>query len=66
MVNPLPLPSDTGHLPNTLSRAVSQLPVILWFVLNGESDQFQKMFIIVAVSQGSFDIDLFFRKEATP
>ena len=60
------LSPDTGHLPNALSRLLSQLTVILWLVLNGESDQFQKMFIIVAVSQGGFDVNLLIRKEATP
>ena len=38
--------------------------MILGFFLNSESDQFQKMIVIVPIPQGALNIDLFLRKKA--
>lgn len=64
MINQTPLPPDSGHLSNTLSRALPQWSMILRFSLNSESDQFQEMVVVLSVPQWSLNIDLFLREKA--
>ena len=59
------LASDSGHLANAFSRALSQGTMVFGLTLHGQPDQLQEMAVIVPVPQGRFDINLLLREKAT-
>lgn len=59
------LASDSGHLANAFSRALSQGAMVFGLTLHGQPDQLQQMAIIVPVPQGCLDINLLLREKAT-
>lgn len=59
------LASNSGHLANAFSRALSKGAMVVGLTLHGQSDQFQKMAVIVPVPEGRLDINLSFREKAT-
>ena len=58
------LASDSGHLANAFSGALSQGATLFGLPLHGQSDQVQEMAIMVPVPEGRLDINLLLRKKA--